>query len=205
MAKKKGKSSETPSKKEPVEEFEPASMMKVKQTIRRKLRRQPEHEETFLNIYPMMDMMVILLVFLLMQFASSTASAIQESDDLRIPMTTSTMELSEVPGIQIARDAISIGGEFVVALRNGRVDPSDKQGGANGFLITRLYQQLQEMARIQQRIEDASNGQRAWTREIQIIADERTPMRTLNEVTYSLGQAGFRNLRFIARTEGDTD
>jgi len=200
--KKKNDKSSSAEPAEKTEEFEPASMMKVKQTIRRKIRRQPAHEEQFLNIYPMMDMMVILLVFLLMQFASSTASAIQESDDLRIPMTTSTMELSEVPGIQIARDAISISGEFVVALRNGRVDPSDKQGGANGFLITRLYQQLQEMARIQQRLEEASGGQRVWTREIQIIADQRTPFRTLNEVTYSLGQAGFRNLRFIARTEG---
>ena len=182
-------------------EYEPASMMMVKQTIRRKLRRQPHHQEQFLNIYPMMDMMVILLVFLLMQFASSTASAIQQSDDLQIPFTTSATELSEVPAIQVARDSISVGGEFVINLRNGRVDPSDKQGGANGFLITSLYRRLQDIARVQQQLEAGSGGRRVWTREIQIIADRRTPFRTLNEVTYSLGQAGFRNLRFVALSE----
>jgi len=181
--------------------FEPASMMKVKQVIRRKLRRQPVQQEQFLNIYPMMDMMVILLVFLLMQFASSTVSAIQQSDDLRIPFTTATTELSEVPAIQIARDSIAVGGEFVINLRNGIVDPSDKQGGANGFLITSLYRRLQDMARVQQQLEAGSGGRRVWTREIQIIADQRTPFRTLNEVTYSLGQAGFRNLRFVALSE----
>ena len=194
--------SETKDENHGEEEVREASMLQVKQLIRRKLRRQPEHEEQFLNIYPMMDMMVILVVFLLMQFASSTASAIQETNDLRIPMTTSTVELGEVPAIQIARDQIAVNGEFVINLRDGNVDESDKQGGANAFLITSLYRNLQSVARVQEEIETRSGGRRPWTKEIQIIADKRTPFRTLNEVTYTLGQAGFRNLRFVARSEG---
>ena len=41
-----------------------------KRVIRRKLSRREEPQEVGLNIYPMMDMMTILLVFLIMSFAS---------------------------------------------------------------------------------------------------------------------------------------
>ena len=37
----------------------PASMGHVKRIIRKKLRRQPEHEGTELNIYPLMDVMIV--------------------------------------------------------------------------------------------------------------------------------------------------
>ena len=46
-------------------EGQKASMGQVKALIRRKLRRVPPHEEQSLNIYPMMDVMTIILVFLL--------------------------------------------------------------------------------------------------------------------------------------------
>ena len=32
---------------------------------------------------------------------------------------------------------------------------------------------------------------------VQIIADKRTPYRTLSEVIYTLGQTEFKNLRFV--------
>src|SRR5437773_5999441 len=107
-----------------------ATMAQVKSLVRRKLRRVPEHEEQSLNIYPMMDVMTIILVFMIMQVAQETAN-ITQSDDLQLPDTTSTQERIDALTIQVSRTEILVDGHQTVTLRNGIVDPSQKQGGAN--------------------------------------------------------------------------
>jgi biopolymer transport protein ExbD len=178
------------------EDEAPASMAHVKQVIRRKLRRQPPHEDNFLNIYPMMDMMVILLVFMVMQFASSSASSIQESDDLRIPYSTSKVQTQDALPVQISRSSIIVDGDRVLSLRNGQVDPSQKQGGGTGFLITPLYNKLQKKAEVAKMIAQR-NPNKPFRGKVQVVADKRTPFRTLAEVVYTLGQAEYKRLRFI--------
>lgn len=178
-------------------EAEAASMGKVKQIIRRKVRRHPEIEENFLNIYPMIDMMTILLVFMVMQFAASSASSIQETADLRIPYSTSTVQPKEALPLQIARNEITVDGQQVVPLRNGQVDPSNKQGGGTGFLITPLFNRLKKKAEIAKLVA-ARNPQRPFKGAVSIVADKRTPFRTLAEVVYTLGQAEYKVLRFVA-------
>lgn len=172
-----------------------ATMGQVKAVIRRKLRKLDEPEENFLNIYPMMDMMTILLVFMIMQFASSSASIVQSSE-LQIPFSTSQVELEEAVPIQISRTEIVVDGDHVLSLRNGQVDPSQKQGGGTGFLITPL---LNEMKQHRDRLKLIAqrNPSRPFRGQVQIIADKRTPFRTLAEVIYTLGQAEFKSLRFV--------
>lgn len=173
-----------------------ASMATVKRIIRRNIKKHPEHGHQGINIYPMMDMMTILLVFMVMQFASSSAAAITQSEELLIPYSTSEVEMGEATPIQISRSAIIVDGNEIVELRNGLVDPSHKQGGGTGFLITPLFR---EMGRIRdlKKLIAAQNPRRPFNGEVQIIADERTPFRTLAEVIYTLGQTEFKNLRFI--------
>jgi biopolymer transport protein ExbD len=177
-------------------EEQKATMGQVKALIRRKLRRTPPHEENSLNIYPMMDVMTILLVFMIMQVASETAN-ITQSDDLQLPWTTATHPLSESVPIQISRAEIIIDGRPVVTLRNGIVDPSQKQGGANGFLITPLLTTMQQH-RDRLKLIAQRNPRRPFTGEVQIIADKRTPFRTLSEVIYTIGQAEFAHMHFVA-------
>jgi biopolymer transport protein ExbD len=172
----------------------PASMGQVKSLIRRKLRKREEHQEEGLNIYPMMDMMTILLVFLIMQFASSAADTLQ-SDELRLPYSTSTDEKFDALVVKIGRTSILVESNQVITLRNGQVDPGDKQGGGTGFLITRLHRELTQH-RDRLKLISQARGQ-PFHGEVQIIADGRTPFRTLTEVIYTLGQSEFRNLRFV--------
>ncbi|MFW6031083.1 MAG: ExbD/TolR family protein [Myxococcota bacterium] len=179
---------------------EAASMGQVKQLIRRKLRRQAEPEENFLNIYPMMDMMVILLVFMVMQFSSSSAASIQESDELRVPYSTSVVEPEDAIPLQIATNEITIDGDHVIPLRKGQVDPSHKQGGGTGFLITPMFDKLKDKAEMAKLVAQR-NPQRQFEGEVQIVADKRTPFRTLSEVLYTLGQAEFKTMRFIANKQ----
>ncbi|MCU0673224.1 MAG: biopolymer transporter ExbD [Myxococcota bacterium] len=176
---------------------EKASMAQVKRIIRKKIKRHPEHEHQEINIYPMLDMMTILLVFMVMQFSSSTASAISQSSELTIPYSTSRVELGDATPIQISRSAILVDGVQHVTLRDGLVDPSQKQGGGTGFLITPLFREMGRVRDLKKAIA-AANPRRPFTGEVQIIADQRTPFRTLAEVIYTLGQTEFNQLRFVA-------
>ena len=174
----------------------PASMSYVNRIVRAKLRRRPEPEHFGLNIYPMMDMLTILLVYMMAIFATSSAAAVQESSELRIPYSTSKVEVSEALGVQISRSSVVVDGKPVLELRNGIVDPSLKQGGSSGFLITPLYKTLGEIRDRKKRTAQRFTNQ-PFVGDVQIIADKRTPYRTLSEVIYTLGQTEFKNLRFV--------
>jgi len=183
------------------EEEQEASMGMVKREIRRRIAKHPQPEGHGLNIYPMMDMMTILLVFMVMQFASSSAAAITQSEELRIPYSTTEIEMGEATPIQISRNAIVVDGETILELRNGLVDPSQKQGGGTGFLITPLFREMGRIRDLQKLIEQRTPS-RPFKGMVQIIADERTPFRTLSEVIYTLGQTEFSNLRFVTNKTG---
>ena len=175
----------------------PVSMSHVNRIVRAKLRRRAEPEHFGLNIYPMMDMLTILLVYMMAIFATSSAAAVQESAELRIPYSTSKVEVAEALAVQISRSGIAVDGKPVLELRNGIVDPSLKQGGSSGFLITPLYRTLSEI-RDRKKRTAARFANQPFVGNVQIIADRRTPYRTLSEVVYTLGQTEFKNLRFIA-------
>jgi biopolymer transport protein ExbD len=178
----------------------PARMADVKRVIRRFEARREAPEEVGLNIYPMMDMMTILLVFLIQSFASAGADIVQ-SEELQIPTSTAQVDAAQALGIVISSSEITVEGTRVLALRNGKVDPSLKQGGGNGWLITPLYNTLKQH-RDRLKIIASKNPQRAFRGEVRLVADKRTPFRTLGEVIYSLGQAEFGALRFIVLKDG---
>ena len=176
-------------------EIRPASLADLKRIIRRRLRKREEQEEIGLNIYPMMDMMTILLVFLIMQFASSAAEIVQ-TEELQLPTSTSEVEAAQALSIVISGSEVVMEGKHVLTLRNGKVDSSLKQGGGTGWLITPLLNAAKQH-RDRLKMIASRNAQRPFRGEVRIIADKRTPFRTLGEVIYSLGQAEFGALRFI--------
>lgn len=178
-------------------EEQKATMAQVKRIIRKRIKKHPHHDHAGLNIYPMMDMMTILLVFMVMQFASSAAAAITPSAELEIPYSTSEAELEEATIVQISRNAILVDGEQQLELRNGIVDPSHKQGGGTGFLITPLHRRMSQVRDLQKQIA-AARSDIDFEGTVMIVADRRTPFRTLSEVIYTLGQTEFSNLRFVA-------
>src|SRR5262249_3778491 len=79
----------------------PATVADCKRVIRRKVRKHEVEEEHGLNIYPMMDMMTILLVFLIQSFASGAAEVVQ-SEELQIPASTSMVAASEALGVIVS-------------------------------------------------------------------------------------------------------
>ena len=182
-------------------EEKPATLSQLKRLIRKRIAKHPVHEELGLNIYPMMDMMTILLVFLIQSFAQSSAANVVQSEELQIPQSVARDDVEPALSITISASEISVEGKQSLTLRNGQVDPSQKQGGSNGFLVTPLA----DGAPAAPRSPEDDRTEPAWSAlqgEVQIIADKRTPYRTLVEVLYTMGQSEFKAMRFVVLKAG---
>ena len=172
--------------------------------IRKAKRRVPEGEAiTHLNITPMMDMMTILLVTFIFQ-ASVTSNELTASQ-VKMPESITSEPMPETTGEVIitttgivvfdGKDAFSI-----VAVRNGDVDPSEKEGGALGVKIPKLTQFLGNFRQAQEGALK-QRGKDIPIPELMIIADRTTPYRLLIEVLFSAKQkeAGYKHFRLIVQ------
>jgi biopolymer transport protein ExbD len=178
-----------------------ATTSQVKRIIRRRNGKHQAHEEMGLNLYPMMDMMTILLVFLIQSFAQSGAASVVQSAELEIPKSISSENVEPALSLTISASEIVVEGKQVLSLRNGQVDPGQKQGGSNGFLVTPLLSVLQQH-RDRLKLIAQSRTSKPFRGEVQIIADRRTPYRTLVEVLYTMGQSEFKAMRFVVLKQG---
>jgi biopolymer transport protein ExbD len=177
--------------------------------IRKAVQRVPEGEEIrHLNIMPMMDMMTILLVAMIFQL--STASAMSSSD-VQLPFSQSQEEFPEgAVTLTIAKEAILVEGTPVVAVKNGDVDSSEKEGGALGIKITKLSQFLGAIRAEFESKKSAAGKLKAGADaipELFIIADQSTPYRLLFGVIASARaqEAGYRRFRLIVLEQGATN
>ncbi len=149
----------------------------------------PEH----VNIVPMLDMMVIILVFLLKSMSESSA-AIPQHDDLRLPSARAQTDPAE-RGIvvTVSKSQILVGDQSVLELpTHGSVasegaGASAKRGGAAELYIVPLGEALRR-ARVTDRAVRAAQGLDPKASEAVIVADRSTPYRLLVEVLYTLGQ-----------------
>lgn len=166
----------------------------AKRIIRMIKRRHPPPEISFLNITAMMDMMSILLVYLLKQF--SVASNQVTTPELLMPYSTSTLQSKQAVSVAVTSRQILVENRLVVTLRNGYVDPSDKQGGANSYLVMPL---LAAMDQERTRLESigAANRTAQFEGLVTISADKNTPYRVLAEILYTVGQARFGRYRLV--------
>jgi len=174
-----------------------ASMPQFKAALRREIRRRAhEPEINFLNITAMLDIMTIILVFLLKNLGES-ASAVPQSDDLRLPTSVLRTEPSqEGVVITVSKTQILVGDNRVLRLPSREsmvqsgVGTSNKRNGPNDLYITPLGNALAK-ARKTDKILRQKKGKDPSTSEAIIIADGTTPYRLLIEVMFTLGQNEF--------------
>jgi biopolymer transport protein ExbD len=171
--------------------------------IRKAVKRVPEGEDVrHLNITAMMDMMTILLVTFIFQ-ASVTSNELTASQ-VKIPDSVTSEPMPETTGEIIitttgivvfdGKDAFSI-----VAVRNGDVDASEKEGGSIGVKIPKLTAFLGNFKNAQEQAMRQRGKTPPAVPELMIIADRTTPYRLLVQVIYSAKQkeAGYKRFRLI--------
>lgn len=147
-----------------------------------------------LNITPMMDMMTIILVFLLKSFTASSALIPQDANMALAPSQTRMTVRQAVP-VTITKRVVMVEGDAVAGINNGKIDPSLKRDGENGYYITPLVEMLQRVSNKERKVAELTQG--AFDNELMIIADKNTPYRLLTEILYSCGQAGYANYRLL--------
>jgi biopolymer transport protein ExbD len=149
-----------------------------------------------LNITAMMDMMSILLVFLLKQFAAEQAS-LNLSDSLQLPRSSSPLKPIPSVNVTVTTNAIIIEGTPVVSVRAGAVDPASKRDGVSGYYITPVVDTLQKHATRLKKLEAMSGGKQKFDGTMLLLVDRSIPYRLVTEVLYSSGQAEFKNYRLV--------
>ena len=175
------------------------SVAQYKSELRKAIRRnETEHEIDFLNITAMLDMMTIILVFLLKNMASSSAS-LPQSKDLTLPASILQSEPhQEGVAVVVTKSQILVGDDPkpVVekwsreAVAQSGLDAIHKKSGINDLHIVPLAEALlhvretDKVVRIAKGLDPASS-------EAIVIVDEDTPYRLLIEVLYTLGASSF--------------
>jgi biopolymer transport protein ExbD len=184
------------------------SAAQYKSELRKAIRRnERDHEIDFLNITAMLDMMTIILVFLLMSMANSSAS-IPQSKDLTLPASLLRSEPhQEGVAVIVTKSQILVGeNPRPVVERWSResvaqsgLDAIYKKGGINDLHIVPLAESLLHVREIDKQIRRAK-GLDPSTSEAIVIVDETTPYRLLIEVLYTLGASSFGRYHLMVLT-----
>ena len=176
-----------------------ATAGQVKALIRRRLKRHPEHAEEGINIYPMMDMMTIILVFLLKSMSSSSAS-LPQSGDLTMPKSVLTTEASqEGVAVLISKSQIVVDDNTVCTVPTDAshgVEAKFKRSGPTDLYIVPLANALQGWRERDRQVRLAT-GKDPSASEAIVIADSGTPYRLLVEVLFTLGQSEFAKFHLM--------
>src|SRR5579871_641717 len=151
-------------------------------------------EVSHLNITAMMDMMTILLVFMLKQFAVEQAN-LKIGENLQLPKSDSPLKVQQAVNVTVTTNAIIVEGDPIVPVRAGAVDPGAKRDGPSGYYVTPLVDTLQKHANRLKKI--GAMGGAPFDGTMLLLVDRSIPYRLVTEVLYSAGQAEFRNYRLV--------
>lgn len=172
----------------------------AKRKAKKEQRRNRTPERPHLMITSLMDAFTIILCFLLKQFGADPVQ-IRESDELKLPRTTSSDGLVDATVIGISQRSIQVNEKKVADLRNGAVDESMKRDGQEGLMINPLFDALKEVVQHLKMIKARTGGGK-FEGEALLVADKETNYRLISEVLYTAGQAEFQNFKFVAAEGG---
>jgi len=168
------------------------------------IRRPRKPTEFALNITSMMDMFTIILVFLLFSFKSQDETFTM-APGIKLPKSTSALELQDALNIQMAADAL-----IVPTLEKIRNDPKEarvlklnygrlpKDVQMEGHKIVPLYEAIKRAGAIIE-AEAKAEGRIIPEDKKSIVifqADARVRYEDIDKVMKTAAMAGFPNFRF---------
>lgn len=163
---------------------------------RRKVRVMPGENITHLNLVPMMDMMTVLLVFLVKNFMTEP-DAIQVSDTLRPPESSSVTEMGPATTVTITSEAILVESKMVVPLADVMA------AGGKEVAIPKLRDALLAEVSTREAVAERGLGE-PFDGKLLLVAHENTPYGIITSVLYTAGGAKFSSYRLVVmKKEGD--
>lgn len=154
-------------------------------------KRKRGEDDFFLNITSLIDTLVIILVFMLMTVGSGSVN-LEMASGLTLPWASQGAELPQGVKLVAKADGIYIGEEKVAPMVNA-LAPSAIMG-ENGRKIVPLFQKLAELARESKKAADQSGVK--FEGKVLFQADKSIPLKTIKQVLYTAGRAGFNDFKF---------
>jgi biopolymer transport protein ExbD len=153
-----------------------------------------EHTIKELNLTAMMDMMTIILVFLLKNYATQPQN-ITLSPVLQPPVSTTRDKMINALPITITKEAILVDNKEIVKIQAGKV-----AGEPNNYTATTI-QSVKDV--LDEKVADAITiGQKGGTKfegKVLIICDGDVPYALLMRVLYTAGQSDFTQYKLITK------
>jgi biopolymer transport protein ExbD len=148
-----------------------------------------------LNITPMLDLMTIILVFLLMNFASSSSNV--NVANLTLPYSSAKLPIEEALTMTITKEGVLVDQRLVTRFDNGRIAEADLVDGAGTYLVRPVYDALSAKAEHFKRIEDGGGTQ--FVGRIAVIADKSTPYSVIFPLLFTAGRAEFGQFKMFVQ------
>ncbi|PIU01316.1 MAG: hypothetical protein COT74_02100 [Bdellovibrionales bacterium CG10_big_fil_rev_8_21_14_0_10_45_34] len=146
------------------------------------------HAEEELPLVSMIDMFSLLIIFLLMNFSSS-GDIFFIDQNLKLPNAVFARELKSAPLISITKDRIIFDAQD--AGENGNVHVEDHTND-----LPRLRKMLQQMRLMEQTLRPNA----PFKGQVNVQADERTPVVHLKRVMTALIEEGWTGINFAVKS-----
>ncbi len=148
--------------------------------------RKAKKKSFTLNLAPMVDMFSILVIYLIMNF-SSTGEIFFVSKDIIIPKASKGQPLQSFPLISVVKEKVMF-------------DAENADGGESLYVedinegqLPKLRKMLQAMRKIERQI----GGEKNFRGQVNLQADEKTPIEEVKKVMRVLVDEGWTGINFI--------
>jgi biopolymer transport protein ExbD len=142
-----------------------------------------------LNLTPMIDMFVVLVIFLLMTFSTS-GEILFIQKDIELPKASQTTTLDKAPVIQIGAGQVVIEGKPV-----GRLDDIAED---ENFEIADLSEMLNNLKKQYQQL----HPNKEFPGKIIVQGDKEVPFRVLKKVMFTCTSVGYGTINFAVLPTG---
>lgn len=161
---------------------------------KRKARKVAGEDIGHLNLTPMMDIMTMLLVFLVMSFATEPAN-INISLSLRPPSSTTEVTMEPATKVTITKEVILVEDKEVVPL-----DTVRKRSATGEVSIGEVRDALLERADQLKALE--SRGGAPFDGKLLVVADQTTPYAIVTAVLVTAGESKFSEYKLVLMQKG---
>jgi biopolymer transport protein ExbD len=167
----------------------PAPRFEKSKILGGKMTRGHKSTNSELNVVPMVDMFVMLVIFLLQQF-SATGEVLYMQKDIKLPDAQHGQMIEIAPVVAVSSDQVVVTGVKVADIRELDSD--------SGYLnIPALEERLRDEKKRWEFIHQ-QDPDKKWDGVVNIQADKGVPFRIVKRVMYSCGVAGYFNVNFAA-------
>ncbi len=146
-----------------------------------------------LNVTPLVDMFVILVLFLIANF-SATGEILAMNKDIQLPEASNTDELQLAPAVAISKDEVLLSGMLI-----GRVDDLTREDYLN---IPALEEKLRDLKKQFEDLHNAAGDQGGFKGDVNIQADKKVTFKIVKRVMFSCASAGYGNIAFATLMQG---